>query len=128
MPSVESQGLTSCRILLVDDEPMILETVKMLLESDGHRIETASDPEQALAKFAPGRFDVIISDYMMPGMKGDALAAKIRAVASDQSIVFLTAHAGLVEDILKIPNAKVVSKPFTLATLRHAITQVTRPT
>ena len=126
MPSTDSQGVISRRILLVDDEPMIVETVKMLLESDGHRVETANNAEQALSVFAPDKFDLVISDYMMPGMKGDVLAAKIRATAPDQGIVFLTAHGGMLEGTLSIPNAKVVTKPFTLATLREAIAQVTR--
>jgi two-component system cell cycle sensor histidine kinase/response regulator CckA len=106
---------------------MIAETVKMLLEVDGHRVETAKDAEEALAGFARNKFDLIISDYMMPGMKGDAMAARMRVLAPDQAIVFLTAHGGLVEGTLRIPNAKIVSKPFTLATLREAITQAMRP-
>jgi two-component system cell cycle sensor histidine kinase/response regulator CckA len=127
MPSTEPHAVTPRRILLVDDEPMIAETVKMLLEVDGHRVETAKDAEEALAGFAPNKFDLIISDYMMPRMKGDAMAARMRVLAPDQAIVFLTAHGGLVEGTLRIPNAKIVSKPFTLATLREAITQAMRP-
>jgi len=127
MPSTEPHAVTPRHILLVDDEPMIAETVKMLLEVDGHRVETAKDAEEALAGFARNKFDLIISDYMMPGMKGDAMAARMRVLAPDQAIVFLTAHGGLVEGTLRIPNAKIVSKPFTLATLREAITQAMRP-
>jgi CheY-like chemotaxis protein len=111
-----------CRsVLVVDDEPLIAESVKLLLECDGHRVETAAAADEALAKFEQGKFDVVLSDYMMPGMKGDALAAAIRAVAPSQAIVFLTAHAELVRSTLQIPGAGIVSKPFTLAALRQAI-------
>jgi CheY-like chemotaxis protein len=108
-------------VLVVDDEPSILEAVKLLLECDGHCVDTANDAAEALEKFAPGKFDVVLSDYMMPGMKGDALAAAIQAVAPYQPIVFLTAHAELLQGTLQIPGVGIVSKPFTLRTLRQAI-------
>jgi CheY-like chemotaxis protein len=121
MPSAHSREVVSRSILAVDDEPQILQAVKLLLECDGHRVTTAGGAEEALAAFAAGKFDVVISDYMMPGMKGDALATTIRQVAPAQAIVFLTAHAGILGNELRLPRVEIVSKPFTLATLREAI-------
>ena len=59
------------KILVVDDEPMVCEAVKMLLEFDGHQVVTAVNGNEALALFDDGGFDVVITDYTMPGMKGD---------------------------------------------------------
>ncbi len=80
------------RILVVDDEPLILNAVRMMLSYEGHLVEAVSDARKALAIFEPEKFDLIITDYMMPGMKGDALAIAIKSQAPQQPVMLLTAH------------------------------------
>ena len=53
------------RILVVDDEPFVCESVKLMLAHDGHAVETAGGGREALAKYAPDRFDLVITDYNM---------------------------------------------------------------
>ena len=65
----------------------------MLLEFDGHEVITASSGNEALALFGQGRFDLVITDYTMPVMKGDELARAIKARVPDQPVIMLTAHA-----------------------------------
>src|SRR5436189_6277296 len=69
------------RILVVDDEPFVCDAVKMMLTFDGHIVETASNGKDALEMFAKGKFDLVITDFAMPNMKGDELAATIKARA-----------------------------------------------
>jgi CheY-like chemotaxis protein len=110
------------RILVVDDEPSVGNTVKMLLQLDGHEVEAAYNSLDALAMFEPGRFDLVITDFAMPGMNGHQLAAAIKADAPDQPIVMLTGHAGTL-----LPSSNVdfvVGKPFRLEHLREAIAKV----
>jgi CheY-like chemotaxis protein len=113
---------TKLRILVVDDEPTVGNTVKMLLKFDGHDVEAANSSKEALDMFESGQFDLIFTDYTMPGMNGNQLAAAIKAGAPDQPIVMITAHAGTLPPS---PNVDfVVGKPFRLEHLREAIATV----
>ena len=79
-------------ILVVDDEPLICDTVKMILQLDGHRVDSASSGAQALDLFEPNKFDVIITDFFMPVMTGDKLAEAIKTRAPAQRVMMLTAY------------------------------------
>src|SRR5690349_17749673 len=81
------------RILVVDDEPMVCETVKMLLQFQGHVVKDAGSGEEALAVFQPGKFDLVITDFFMPNMTGGDLAVAIKTRSPCQPIVLLTAYA-----------------------------------
>jgi len=124
---MKTSGTSTKRILVVDDEPFVCDAVKMMLNFDGHQVETASSGKAALELFAPGKYDLVISDYAMPQMKGDELALEIKARAPEQPIVLITAYA----EMLKASNSPltgvdgVVSKPFLLDDLRAAIAKAT---
>ena len=111
------------RILVVDDEPFVVEAMKMMLMHDGHMVETASNGQEALALFERGRFDLVITDYAMPGMKGNELAAAIKARAPHHPVIMVTAYAELVESSgTPLPGVEcVISKPFLMENLREAI-------
>src|SRR5215472_1662652 len=114
------------RILVVDDEPFVCDAVKMMLTFDGHIVETASNGKDALALFEIGKFDLIITDFAMPTMKGDELAAAIKARSPKQPVVMITAYAEMLKSSGN-PMAGVdflISKPFLLEDLRRAITKV----
>jgi CheY-like chemotaxis protein len=110
------------RILVVDDEPSVGNAVKLLLKIDGHEVEATNSGKAALAMFKPGRFDLVFTDFTMPGMNGDQLAAAIKADAPGQPIVMITAHAGTLP---RSPDVDLIlGKPFRLAHLREAICKV----
>jgi CheY-like chemotaxis protein len=115
------------RILVVDDEPYVCDAVRMMLAFDGHQVETASCGKDALALFDKGKYDVVITDYAMPTMKGDELAASIKALSPGQPVVLITAYA----EMLKSSDNPltgvdfIVSKPFLLENLREAIEKST---
>ena len=114
------------RILVVDDEPFVCDAVKMMLNFDGHVVETASNGKEALALFDQGKFDLVITDFAMPSMKGDELAAAIKARAPNQPVVMITAYAEMLQTgghPLKGVDF-VISKPFLLENLREAIAKV----
>src|SRR6516164_9730783 len=114
------------RILVVDDEPFVCDAVKMMLAFDGHAVETANSGKEALALFKNGKFDVIITDFAMPSMKGDELAAAIKAISPTQPVVMITAYAEMLKSSGN-PMTGVdflISKPFLLEDLRRAITKV----
>lgn len=119
----EASSSAKRHILVVDDEPFVAEAVKMMLTHDGHFVETANNGPEALGLFDRGRFDLVITDYAMPGMKGDELATSIKARAPNVSVILITAYAELVESSgTPLPHvACVISKPFLLENLREAI-------
>ena len=114
------------RILVVDDEPFVCDAVKMMLAFDGHDVVTANDAKEALTVFDNDKFDLVITDFAMPGMKGDELAAAIKARAPRQPVVMITAYAEMLQSSgKKLPGVDfLVSKPFLLEHLREAIATV----
>ena len=66
------------RILVVDDEPQMCELVKAMLEHDTHTVLTATSASRALELLETEAFDLMITDYLMPGMKGDQLGAHVK--------------------------------------------------
>jgi two-component system, OmpR family, response regulator len=114
-------------ILVVDDEPYVCDAVRMMLAFDGHQVETAGSGKSALALFAKGKYDLIITDYAMPAMKGDELAIAIKSMAPEQPVVLITAYAEMLKSAATPLTGvdHIVSKPFLLEDLRMAIEKAT---
>ena len=112
-------------ILIVDDEPMVRQTVQMLLKAEGHVVDEAESGSAALAMFEPGKFDLVFTDYFMPEMKGDQLAAALKKRSPQQAVVMLTAYPEKLQSS-DCPLGGVdsfICKPFEIETLRVAITR-----
>ncbi|MCU0787035.1 MAG: response regulator [Verrucomicrobia bacterium] len=120
--------LKPIRILVVDDEPIVCDSIRMLLAFDGHTVSTANSAEQALSVFKPDQFDALITDYAMPGMKGSELATEIRRQAPDLPVLLVTAYAEMLSswgaDLSNVDC--VVSKPFRLEVLRNSLADAMR--
>jgi len=116
--SEETQNKSSKRILIVEDEPGVRQILSLLLRGDGHTVAEAQNAEEACLMYAPGDFDLVITDYAMPGMKGDELARTIKCLVPSQPILMLTAFA---PDVCRPENPvdAVLEKPFTLLALRQ---------
>jgi CheY-like chemotaxis protein len=114
------------RILVVDDEPFVCDAVRMMLAFDGHEVEVATSPHEALALYDRGTFDVVFTDFAMPSMKGDELAAAIKSRNPKQPVVMITAYAEMLQnsDHPLTGVDYVISKPFLLQNLREAIAKV----
>jgi CheY-like chemotaxis protein len=115
------------RILVVDDEPLVCDAVKMMLDFDGHLVKTAANGKEALAMLDEGQFDLVITDFQMPAMKGDELAAAVKARAPKQPVVMITAYAEMLQASGNPLTGVdlIISKPFLLENLREAIAKVT---
>ncbi|MGB8368720.1 MAG: response regulator [Limisphaerales bacterium] len=114
------------RILVVDDEPAVCDAIKMMLQFDGHAVQTANGSKEALALLEQGKFDLVTVDYAMVGMKGDELAAVIKQRLPHQPIIMISAYAEMLKSSGN-PLTGVdfmISKPFLLADLREAIARV----
>jgi CheY-like chemotaxis protein len=124
---MKSSPVPQRRILVVDDEPFVCDAVKMMLAFDGHTVETASNAKEALALFEKSKFDLVITDFAMPTMKGDELALAIKARDPKQPVVMITAYAEMLQSSSSpLPGVDfLISKPFLLENLREAISRVT---
>ncbi|MBM7613858.1 response regulator transcription factor [Alkaliphilus hydrothermalis] len=115
------------RILIVDDEPLLVKGLKYSLEQDGYEIITATDGEEAVEKALNEKVDLILLDLMLPKMDGLEVCQKIR---QDQQtpIIMLTAKG---EDISKILGLEYgaddyLTKPFNILELKARIKAVMR--
>lgn len=115
------------RILVVDDEPLVCDSIKKVLAMDRHDVETASTVEEAMGAFQKGTFDLVITDYEMPAMKGDKLAAAMKALRPNQRIILITAYAETLRHKGNFPLGVdlVLPKPFALQEMRDAVQQLT---
>ncbi len=109
------------RILVVDDEPGIRQATAMLLSFDGHQVQTAGSGEEALQKYEPGFFDLVVTDYSMPGMKGDELALALKKQTPAVPILLLTAFP---PHLQPAGIDMVMTKPFDLASLREGLVKL----
>lgn len=111
------------RILVVDDDPLVADSIRRMLLFDRYEVAIAGSGQEALAAFGQGRFDLTMVDYEMPEMKGDQLANALKAIAPRHPIVMFTGYAEAVAAAatpLKGVDL-VLGKPFNLEELRQAI-------
>jgi CheY-like chemotaxis protein len=111
------------RILLVDDEPMVRQTLKLMLTLDQWTVVEAENGLDGCRSFTPGEFDVVITDYAMHGMKGDELARAIKCLVPSQPIIMISAYIDQLRNS-DIPVDALLSKPCSIADLRRAIAEV----
>ena len=89
------------RILVVDDEPDLTQVSTLALEYHGFKVDSFNDPQEALSKFKPGLYDLIILDIKMPKMDGFELYHEIKKKDNNAKVCFLTASVLYYEEFRK---------------------------
>jgi DNA-binding response OmpR family regulator len=89
------------RILVVDDEPDLTQVSTLALEYHGFKVDSFNDPQEALSKYKPGSYDLVILDIKMPKMDGFELYHKIKKKDNNANICFLTASELYYEEFRK---------------------------
>ena len=117
------------RILLVDDEPLIVKGLRYTLEQDGYEIDSAADGEEALTKFFSGRYDFILLDVMLPKVDGITVCQRIRE-HSNVPIIMLTAKGEQIDKILGLEYGAddYMTKPFNILEVKARIKTIMRRT
>ncbi len=115
------------KILVVDDERVLVKGIKFNLENEGYQVDTGSDGEEAVDKARTGQFDLIILDLMMPKIDGLQACMKIREF-SNVPVIMLTAKS---EDTDKIIGFECgaddyITKPFNILELKARIRALLR--
>lgn len=79
-------------LLLIDDEPRLLEVLSAHLRRAGHAVATAGDPREGLERFSAGGFDLVLTDQEMPGLTGEEVTRAIKERAPRTPVILLTGH------------------------------------
>ncbi len=108
-------------ILVIDDDPDVRAFTVDSLSDQGFQVLEASDGHQGLAILANKRVDLVVLDFIMPGMSGAEVARAIRHRLPDQRILFVSGYSET--DAVKsiAPDATVLAKPFRAAALQQAV-------
>jgi two-component system response regulator RegX3 len=114
-------------ILVVDDDPGVLDVVSFMLRREGYDVDGQSDGTAALAAARERRFDIVILDVMLPGLSGTEICRELRA-ESDVPILMLTARDGEADRVLglELGADDYVTKPFSAAELLSRVRAILR--
>jgi DNA-binding response OmpR family regulator len=111
------------RVLVVDDEPMVRETLGQVLSDEGYVVDLAVDGETALERVHAARPDAILLDLMMPGMNGRQFLQALRDEPAYASVpvMIMTAVHGLEINLATLGASEVVEKPFNVDELLNKV-------
>ena len=113
------------RILVVDDEEILVELMKRALTALGYRVEATADPAVALelVRADPRRFALVLTDQTMPGMTGLALAGEVRRIRPDLPVILMTGYGGasLAGEVRASGVRLILEKPPTIQELGAAV-------
>jgi DNA-binding NtrC family response regulator len=115
-------------VLVVDDDPDILEYLQDFLQAEGFEVTTLSDPSLAVERIRDEVFHLVVLDLMMPKVSGLDLLAHIRAVDDDIAVIILTGHPSLDTATASIQHevSAYIHKPFTPAEFRDVIARIAK--
>jgi DNA-binding NtrC family response regulator len=119
--------LKNMNILLVDDDEWIRDSLSIYFESEDCRLFAHETAESALAELDHRKFDVIITDYKLPGMDGIAFLEKVKKSHPNAVKIMITAYASEV-DVRRAKQAgaqDLIPKPFTSKTIEACLTRLT---
>jgi len=104
-------------ILVIDDETMILDAIKIIFEDMGYSVQTTSDPFQGTEEAIAKDFDLILTDVRMPARNGAEVAEAVLAHKPKARILVITAYPNdpLAERAIKAGAAGLLKKPFEIA-------------
>ena len=113
------------QILYVDDEDFLIDLGKNMLKKLGYRVETRTQPIEALEVFRanPDEFDLVISDMTMPNMTGDILAAELMNIRPDVPVIICTGYSERIDDqrAQELGIKGLMMKPFTIRSLSKTV-------
>jgi PAS domain S-box-containing protein len=117
-----ARGMAS--ILVIDDDEDVRNFIVASLEEYGHEVMDAADGGDGIARFGQAEPDLVILDFVMPGLSGAEVAAHILATRPEQPILFVSGFSET-EAIRQVaPDAPILTKPFRAAALEEAVREV----
>lgn len=117
----------SKKVLLIDDDRLVVKSLKMLLEQAGYIVDTVESGQEALTLIEQSSFDLIISDIKMPEMNGVETARSIEnhfaKIGKSVPIIFITGYPGekITEEAQELKPADFIYKPFDSKDFLNAV-------
>jgi len=117
------------KLLVIDDEPVIRDGVRRILESADFHVETFASGHPALERIKQETFDLVITDLKMPGISGTDVLKAIKEIQPDLPVIFITGYASVdsAVEAMKLGASDYIAKPFTpeemLSTVKLALEQ-----
>ena len=121
-----NKGKPVWEVLVVEDDSTVSRFIKMLLEIDWLSVKKASTVKEALDILKQKKFDLVTTDFLMSGMKGDSLAAVIKERLPNQRVLMISSNGAFAKACGDpLPGVDLVmGKPFTQTDLREAMAKV----
>ncbi|WP_265587854.1 response regulator [Sphingomicrobium arenosum] len=116
----DSMVCANARILLVEDDPRVRTATVGALEDLGYDPVSCGSGDEALALFEPGKFDLVISDVIMPEMTGTELVRHLKAREPDLAVLFVTGYVGD-DQSDELADHELLRKPFTVGALSKSV-------
>jgi two-component system NtrC family sensor kinase len=117
------------RLLVVEDDDDVRHYIVEALRELNYRVEEAHDAEQALALVKDQKFDLLLTDVILPGMNGRQLADKLKVLAVDMKVLFMTGYSrnAIVHQGRLDPGVQLIQKPVTSIELARKIREILAP-
>jgi DNA-binding response OmpR family regulator len=119
-------SLAGIGIAIIEDDPLLRESLSLFLRVKGCRVETFGSAEEAVDAAKPGRFDIVVSDYLLPGENGLSFLRRVREDSGGAGTMLITAHAR--EDVRGGARAagidSLLPKPFSTDELEAVLRRI----
>lgn len=118
------------RILLIDDDAVLRDTVAQMLELDGHAVTQACDGQEGLKRFRDGHFDLVMTDILMPRMDGAEFIAALRQQNSQMPVIAISGGRRVLSPRFNLETAALaganaqLAKPFGRQQLQATVQAV----
>ena len=117
------------RVLVVDDEELVRDTVVQALEGDGHEVVTANDGQEAVALFQACRADIVITDILMPNKEGIQTIGELRQLDPGVKIIAMSGggrvkNASFLDVAKQLGAHETLKKPFQMTQLQQLVAKV----
>ncbi len=125
---MQSDEQSELSIAIIDDDKMVLKSLQNTMTDDGFSVRAFSDPAKGLDHIEKEKTDVVISDICMPDHDGFAVLSRVKAVAPDCDVIFITAHGQMDIAIraLREGATDFLEKPITAAALRASVERTSK--
>jgi len=119
----------AANVLVVEDDRLNRKLICKVLRNEGHQVFEASDGAEALELLYEQRFDLVITDFMMPKLNGLKLVEQLHSLQPRLPIIFITGYLSAISGRAILDNvAKVIPKPFELDVLRSSVQRLLEST